>query len=79
LNILDSVLKGYVSPSKTPNAAPVTGMLAILSLQSVFLCTDSIDSVITDIQYKSTVGNTTSKNSPDRGLRSFPDLDPDLR
>jgi len=26
LNILDPVLKGYVSPAKTPNAAPVTGM-----------------------------------------------------
>jgi len=43
LNILDPVLKGYVSPSKTPNAAPVTGMSAVLTLQSGLLCMDSID------------------------------------
>jgi len=29
------VLKGYVSPTKTPNAAPVTGMHDVIILSSV--------------------------------------------
>jgi len=35
LNVSDPVLKGYISPSKTPNAAPVTGMSVVLTLQAV--------------------------------------------
>jgi len=36
--VLDPVLKGYVSPAKTPNATPVTGTRIVITLCSALVC-----------------------------------------
>jgi len=44
LCVLDPVLKGYVSPAKTPNAAPVTGRQNVIAacIAESFVITNSL-------------------------------------